>query len=202
MAVVGKLNDETLVQSIDILYELNQIDKADELLTQADRLGRKSDLLDLQRLLLYQRQEREPKKVAEIAERLSSLSDVSDIMSRGLARYYLNNSECNKAITHIENMDTKDGQAFGILWRAMLEVGRGKEVRRAIREYIVSHPESYDTYFLLAVIEAEKGNMRRAETLLVYALDHGFSNMEELHGNPRLNDIFESMTGKKLLEEA
>ena len=76
------------------------------------------------------------------------------------------------------------------------------EVKREIRNYIINHPESFDSYFLLAGIEARRGNVKRAETLLVHALDNGFNDMEEIHANEVLQEIFESMTGKQLIEEA
>ena len=202
LAVLSRLSDEMLVQSIDILYELNQIEKADELLAQADRLGRNSDLLDMQRLLLYQRQGHEPEKAAKIAERLSKLPEYTDTMHRGLARYFLNIKDFAAAIGHIEKIEKKDCIAQGILWRAMLAQKQTRIVRKDIIQFINDNPESHDPYFLLAAIEADKGNMKRAEVLLVYALDHGFNNMEEIYSNSRLNELFESMAGKQLLEDA
>lgn len=202
LAVLGRLNDETLVQSIEILFELNQIDKAEEVLHQADRLGRSSDLLDLQRLLIYQRRGEEHEQISRIAERLAALPELTAPFHRGLARYYLHEGDFTTAVYHIEQIGQPDDTETGIKWRALLGLGQAGEVRRSIREYIGKHPESYDTYFLLARLEADRGNLKRAEVLLVHALDHGFNNMEEIYANSVLNDLFESMTGKKLLEEA
>ncbi|MBN1577697.1 MAG: tetratricopeptide repeat protein [Chitinispirillaceae bacterium] len=202
LAVLPRLSDEMLAQSIAVLYDLHQIDKADELLEQADRLGRGGDLLDLQRLLLYKRQEKHPEKTKVIADRISGLTDPPDAIHRGLARYYLLTKEYAWVIACIERMKDRDATSYGLLWRAMLEQGKTVEVKREIREYIAVHPESFDTYFLLADIEAKRGNVKRAETLLVHALDHGFNDMEEIHANSVLHDIFESMTGKQLIADA
>jgi tetratricopeptide (TPR) repeat protein len=202
MAILARMDDEMLAQSIEMLYELNQLDKAEELLAQADRLGRSSDLIDLQRLLIWQRVGKYPEKVAALAEKLSDSEIDSDTINRGMARYYLEIERYDSAETSIRKIAIRDDAECGILWRAMLGNKKNRDVRKLIRAHMAEHPESYDGYFLLAVIEAQRGNVKRAETLLVYALDHGFSNMDELHRYPTLNEIFESMTGKKLLEEA
>jgi tetratricopeptide (TPR) repeat protein len=201
MAVLGRLSDEVLAQSIDVLYELHQIDKADAMLAQADRLGRKGELLDVQRLLLYQRKKTEPQKMKALLKQLCVLADPQDVVCRGLAKYYLNEQCYTDAITWTDRIAEPDALSFGILWRAMLAQGNLKEARKQIRDHIAGHRDSCDTYFLLADIEARRGNRKRAETLLVYALDHGFNNMEEIHGNKVLHELFESMTGKKQFEE-
>lgn len=202
MAILARISDEMLAQSIEVLYELNQMDKAEELLAQADRLGRSSDHLDLQRLLLYQRQDIFPDKVAVLARKLSKSDLDSDTLNRGLARYFLKKKEYGAAESCIGKIDDPDDQEYGILWRAMLGNGKISEVKKRIRVHIEENPESYDSYFLLAVIEAKRGNLKRAEVLLVHALDHGFNNTEEIQQYEKLSELFESMTGKKLLEEA
>ncbi|MBN1308745.1 MAG: tetratricopeptide repeat protein [Chitinispirillaceae bacterium] len=202
LAVLPRLSDEMLAQSIAVLHNLHQIDKADELLAQADRFGRCGDLLDLQRLLLYQRKGTCPEKVRAIADRIAGLTDPPDAIHRGLARYYLLTKEYEQVIVRIGQMKKKDATAYGILWRAMLGQGNMAEVKREIRRYMTGHPDSYDSYFLLADIEARRGNMKRAETLLVHALDRGFNDREEIRANSVLNDIFESMTGKQLIADA
>ena len=202
MAILSRMNDEMLAQSIEVLYELNQMDKAEELLAQADRLGRSSDHLDLQRLLLYQRQNIFPDKVADLTEKLSKSELESDTLNRGLARFYLKKGDFATAENCIRKIEQPDDSECGILWRAMLGNGKISEVKKMIREHIIKHPESYDSYFLLAVIEAQRGNLKRAEVLLVHALDNGFNNSEEIHRYEALSELFETMTGKKLLEEA
>ena len=84
----------------------------------------------------------------------------------------------------------------------MIGLGCIHEAKREIRSFMAEHPENYDSCFLLASIEAQRGNMKRAEVLLVHALDRGFSNMEEIHANGKLHELFESMTGRKLVEDA
>ena len=201
MAVLTRLSDEMLAQSIEILYELNQIEKANDLLAQADRLGRSGDHLDSMRLLLYQRGGRRKGEVASLVQRLSAIGEPPETVLKGVARYHLNRGEFDEAVAFIERITGPDAGANSILWRAMIGQGRVTETRRALRSFLEENPGSHDSYFLLASIEAERGNMRRAETLLVHALDRGFSNMEEMHANRKLHDLFEAMTGRKLLEE-
>jgi tetratricopeptide (TPR) repeat protein len=201
MAVLGRLSDEMISQSIDILYDLHQTEKADLMLSQADRLGRKSDLLDLQRLLLYQRQHANLPDMERIMVHLTTLASPGEAICKGLAKYFLKERRYDDAIAWIGRIMEADAAALGISWRAMLAQDRVKETRKQILRYFTENIPSYDTYFLLADIEARKGNSRRAEILLVYALDHGFSNMEEIHTNPVLHQLFEAMAEKRHVEE-
>ncbi len=201
LAVIGRLSDDTLAQSIEILYELNQTGRAGQLLAQADRLGRTGEQLDLLRMLIYQRSGKRA-EAAAIAARFSGRDGLSDQMRRCLGRYYLHTEDFAAAERLVSGIAQPDEAALGTMWRAMIAMGKGAEAGRMIRRHVETHPESFDAYFLLAAVEAGRDNVKRAETLLVYSLDHGFTNLEEIRANPALNVIFESMTGKKLLEEA
>ena len=78
LAVLPRLSDEVLACSIEILYELNQISRAEALLFQADRMGKDGDLLDVQRLLIYRRKGINQGRVVAIYKRLSGMSDPQD----------------------------------------------------------------------------------------------------------------------------
>lgn len=204
LAVLPRLSDEVLAQSIEVLYDLNQISRADELLVQADRLGRTGDLFDLQRLLLFQRQGKNTEKVRAMAQRLAAIPDPPDQINRGLARYALKERDYQAVLTYISKIEHPDTPALSLLWRAQLALGQIDGTRKMIRGYIAEYPESFDAYFLLARIEAERGNRLRAEVFLVQALEHGFTNMEELHMSEPLQDVFEAMTKRngELLTDA
>ncbi len=202
LAVLPRLTDEMLADSISLLYDMHQFDKAEELLAQADRLGRGGDMLDSQRILLYQSQGKDSRKIQSILERISSLENPPDAVRLRLAQYYLQRKEFEAAREKIEQIKNPDERAFGILWRAKIALGFTKEVKREIREYLKDHPESFDSYFLLADIEGRRGNMKRAGVLLIHSLDNGFNNMDEIHSNEALREIFDSMTAKQLIEEA
>jgi len=202
MAVLPRLSEETLAQSVEVLYELNQIDKAEELLSQANRLGRTGDLIDCMRLLLYQRKDGYSEEIAALVKRLSALEQPQDAVLKGLARYSLMCDDYDTAAEMVGRIAAPDPAARAILWRAMIRQGNVNKAKREIRRFMKEHPENYDTYFLLAAIEAQRDNRKRAEVLLIHALDRGFSNMEEIHANGKLHELFEAMTGRNLVEDA
>jgi len=202
MAVLGRLSDEVLAQSIEVLYELQQTDKADMVLAQAERLGKKGPLLEVQRLLLYQRQGIDREVIKPVLDRLCAMENPDDAVCRGLARYFLTEQSYKDVVRYIGLIRYPDGIAAGLRWRAMVGLGNLADARREIREYVRLNGEGFDTFFLLADIEARKNNRKRAETLLVYALDFGFCNMKEIHVNPVLHELFESMAGKKSADDA
>ncbi len=193
LAVLPRLDEQTLAQSIEILFEHNQIEKADEILTQADRLGRKGDALDLQRLLIYQRKKDNSGKVDAIYKHLSDKSELTDQIRKGLARYALHNNDFDTAIAHIEKMAESDSTSKSILWRALLAKKEERKVKQLVQLHIKEDPDYFDSWFVLAVIEAFRGNRIRAERFLIKALENGFTNMEELNQYSHLKQIFESL---------
>ena len=193
LAILPRLSDEILAQSIEILYELNQFNKAEEILLQADRLGRDGDALDLQRLLLYQRKKINPGKVIAIYKRLSNLPKLTDPIRKGLARYALESAHFDTAINFVNNMEKADAAAESILWRALLGKNEVSKAKQLIQNYIKDNPDGYDCWFLLARIEAQRGNRIRAEKFLIRALENGFTNMEELNESVPLKQIFDTL---------
>ena len=94
-------------------------------------------------------------------------------------------------------MRKPDDASRGILWRAMLgnrEIGKAKE---SVENYIKENPDYFDSYFILARIEAESGNRADAERNLIRALENGYTDLEEINSNPDLKEIFDSLAHLK-----
>jgi tetratricopeptide (TPR) repeat protein len=193
LAILPRLDEEMLARSIEILFEHNQIEKAEEILAQADRLGLKGDALDLQRLLIYQRKKSNSGKAESIYKRLSEKSALTDQIRKGLARYALHNNDYDTAIAHIEKMAESDSASKSILWRALLARKEERKVKQLVQLYIKDDPDYFDSWFMLAVIEASRGNRIRAERFLIKALENGFTNIEELNQYSHLKQIFETL---------
>ncbi len=199
LAILPKLSDESLAKSIEMFYELNQLSKADDLLTQADRLGRSGNEIDLQRLLIYHRKGIHQGKVAGIFKKLSNLVEKSEAIKKGLARYSLESGDNDTAIHYIKQMTQPDSVGHSILWRALLAKKETDEARGSIQNYIRENPDSFECWFLLARIEAERGNIAKAEKYLVRSLENGFTNLDELNDCPELKKIFDSLASKDLV---
>jgi tetratricopeptide (TPR) repeat protein len=196
LAILPRLSDQALAQSIEIFYELNQLSKADDLLMQADRLGRSGNELDLQRLLIYHRKGIHQGKVAQILKNLTSMEQKTESIKKGLARFFLESGDFDQAIHYINEVAELDSPGFGILWRALLARNETDKANESIQNYIKDNPDSFDCWFILSRIEAEKGNNLRAEKFLVRALENGFTNLEELNSVPELKKIFESLASR------
>lgn len=201
LAILPRLDDTELARSIEVFYELNQLSKAEDLLLQADRLGRTGNSLDVERLLIYHRKGIHPAKVSSIYKQLSALEEKSDLIKRGLARYALEISDNDTAIKYIEQISSPDSAEYSILWRALLAKNETDKAKESIQNYIKDNPDSYECWFFLARIEAENGNNIRAEKFLVRSLENGFTNLEELNDNVHLKKIFDSMASRDHLIE-
>ena len=160
-------------------------------------MGKDGDLLDVQRLLIYRRKGINPGRVVAIYKRLSGMSDPPDQVLKGLARFSFENGAFHSAIRFMERMRKPDDASRGILWRAMLgnrEIGKAKE---SVENYIKENPDYFDSYFILARIEAESGNRADAERNLIRALENGYTDLEEINSNPDLKEIFDSLAHLK-----
>lgn len=201
LAILPRLSDEALAQSIEIFYELNQLSKADDLLMQADRLGRSGNELDLQRLLIYHRKGIHPGKVVGIYKKLSTLADKTESIKKGLGRYALETGAYDSAIQYIKEISKPDCAGYSILWRALLAKKETDQAKESIQNYIRENADSFECWFLLARIEAERGFISKAEKFLIRALENGFTNLEELNDCPELKRIFDSLAAKDHLVE-
>ncbi|NLD98236.1 MAG: tetratricopeptide repeat protein, partial [Fibrobacter sp.] len=202
LAILPRLSDEVLAQSIEILFNLNQLSKAEEILNQADRLGRTGDALDLQRLLLYQRLNTQSSRMNAIFKKICELPQKSDQIRKALARFSLYNKDFENAILYVNQMESPDSSAKSILWRALLSKNEDSRVRRLVQQHIKEDPDYFDSWFILAKIEASRGNRLRAERFLIRALENGFTNTEELNDCSCLKEIFNSLTITKECQTA
>jgi tetratricopeptide (TPR) repeat protein len=201
LAILPRLSDGALAQSIEVFYELNQLSKADDLLMQADRLGRSGNELDLQRLLIYHRKGIHQGKVVGIYKKLSALADKTESIKKGLARYALETGQNEIAIQYIKEMNKPESAGYSILWRALLAMKETDQARESIQNYIRDNPDTFECWFLLARIEAERGFISKAEKYLIRALENGFTNLEELNDCSELKRIFDSLAAKDHLIE-
>lgn len=195
-AILPRLSEAELAKSVEILFELNQISKVEEILNQADRLGKCSDELDIQKLLLYYKKGINPEKVTFISKKLLDKTGVSDTVRKGLARYFLETGDHDKAVQQINMMENPGADSFGLLWRALLGRNEIETVKRMIHSYVKDHPECFDCWFLLSKIEVQSGNTAMAEKLLVRALENGFTNLEEIQEDPELKKIFDALAAR------
>jgi tetratricopeptide (TPR) repeat protein len=197
LAILPRLSDEVLAKSIEILYELNQISKAEDILNQADRLGRTGNELDLQRLLIYHRKKIHPGKITAIYKNLSAMDTKSESIKKGLARFSLETHDEVSAIKYVQEMTEPDSAAQSILWRALIARNEIDEAVHQIQMHIKDNPDAFECWFLLARIEAMRGNNSRAEKYLIRSLENGFTSLDELNDCSELKKIFENLTKKE-----
>ena len=117
-------------------------------------------------------------------------------------RFSLYNKDFENAILYVNQMESPDSSAKSILWRALLSKNEDSRVRRLVQQHIKEDPDYFDSWFILAKIEASRGNRLRAERFLIRALENGFTNTEELNDCSCLKEIFNSLTITKECQTA
>lgn len=197
LAVLPRLSESIIAESIEILFDLDQKSAADEIVQQIDRLGKTGDLLDSQRICSYYLNDGDSVKIKSIVTRLLSKNPVEPQILKGLARYAFLSGKFEQVVDLVNKIDTPDAYAQSILWRSLIEVKKDVQARRLIQNYIREYPESFECWYLLAVIEARRGHRIRTEKFLIRALETGFTNLDELKKEPVLKEILDSISEKK-----
>jgi tetratricopeptide (TPR) repeat protein len=193
LAVLPKLNESLIADSIEILLDLDQKNAADELVQQIDRLGINGDLLDAQRICLYFLRDGNNAKIQSILTRLLAKNTTDQHILKGLARYSFLSGKFEQVVELVNKIDKPDSFAQCILWRSLIKSDKDTQARRLIQNYIKDYPQSFECWYLLALIEAKKGNRQRAEKFLIKALENGYSNLDELQKEPLFKEIMDSI---------
>jgi Flp pilus assembly protein TadD len=197
LAVLPRLSESIIAESIEILLDLDQKSAADEIVQQIDRLGKNGDLLDSQRISSYYLHGGDTGKIKSIVMRLLSKNPVEPQILKGVARYAFLSGKYEQVVDLVNKIDKPDACAQSILWRSLIEVKKDVQARRLIQNYIRECPESFECWYLLALIEARRGHRMRTEKFLIRALETGFTNLDELKKEPVLKEILDSISEKK-----
>jgi tetratricopeptide (TPR) repeat protein len=194
LAILPRLDEDSVAKSVEILRELEHIDEAADLVAQTDRLDKKGDELDAQRLVIYQLKKLNPGKIIALNKKLSSLQQPSDSIIKCLGLYAYETGAFDTAVRILRQVKDPGLPALKILWRAQIANGDKKGVEESLRAFLDPHQDCYDAWFLLATLELEKGHRGAAFECLKKAVENGFTEMEELKSNPDLESLFRSIS--------
>ena len=197
LAVVTRLNQESVAESLMVLRELGHFDKVDEILCRADNGDVTGDELDAERLLAYQRTDSYPGKITALAKRLKELAKPSDHVLLCLAHYHFDLKNYSVAIRYMGSMREERASSHKLLWKSLLAMGEAEKAEKLITAYVDKNQDCFDGWYFLAQINAQEGKPDEARGFLIKALETGFSELELIEADPQLKKIFEGMRGKK-----
>jgi tetratricopeptide (TPR) repeat protein len=193
LAVVQRLNQESIAESLMVLRELGHFDKVDEVLCRADIGDVTGDELDAERLLAYQRTDSYPGKITALAKRFKELAKPSDHILSCLAQYAFDLKNYGAAIRYAESMSKDRISSNKLLWKSLLAMGKTDKAEKLIRSYLDANQDCFDAWYFLAKIKANAAEPDVARQFLVKALETGFSELELIEADPQLKKIFEGM---------
>ncbi len=192
LVMLARLDEKEIASTIGTLRELGLHEKVDEVLGAAERLGRKGDLLDAERMLAGRRSGRDAESKA-LQKRLAGLTDPPDAVRKCLARVMIDSGEPDKALAELECLKEEDEAAGRMRWEALVAAGKTDEAEQAIRSYLDVHEDCCDCWYFLARIAVSKGDEQGAREALASALEDGFTDHEAIVGDDNLRRIYESL---------
>ncbi len=193
MAVFSRLSSSVIAASIDILRDLGHDAQAQELLRQADKKEISGDLLDAQRLVMYQKRGGSAGKIASLYKKLSSVKTPQSGTAKCLVEYAYNVGSYERVIRFFEYVDEPSAACHLMLWRALKKTGNGTSAYKLAAEFSKASPESFEPWMFLAEFKAVEGKRSEAEKLLLKALRAGFTDLDCIRRNPDLSRTLRSI---------
>jgi tetratricopeptide (TPR) repeat protein len=197
LAVVQRLSQESIAESLLVLRDLCHFDKVDEILCRADSTDMSGSELDAERLLAYQRTDSYPGKIIALARKLKELAKPSDHVLSCLAQYTFDLKNYSAAVNYLQTMQTSRISSHKLLWKSLFALGETEKAEKLIQQYLDVNPDCFDAWFFMAKIKAKAHELEIARQYLVKALETGFSELDLIEENPELKQIFEDMKGTK-----
>ncbi|MFW6254631.1 MAG: tetratricopeptide repeat protein [Chitinivibrionales bacterium] len=194
LAIIHRLDADTIADTVRKLRRLQQFARIDEIIKLSDKLDKRSDELDAERILAYQRKDEQKGKAAALFKRLSGTEAMTDTIRAVLAEYSLQNKQFDEAVTQVNKLHHKDSISLRLQWQALISQGKTDKAERQIRKYLLSHQGCPDCWYFLAVIAALDNNADQARGHLTRALENGFAETELLQQLPLLWELYEELT--------
>ena len=197
-AIISRLDQIAIAESIDILHDLRHYDHANQLINLADRLKKTGDEIDAQRLLYYARTKAFPGRIAAILKRLKELPAPPDIIKKALATYFCTTKEFETALRYADAITTPTTATAILLWKALIGCGRYTAAEPLIAAFLAEHNDCHEGHYLRAVIAVHTGNNKQALTHLFDAIENGFTGFDALDQEPALKKLYADIVKNKI----
>jgi tetratricopeptide (TPR) repeat protein len=195
IAVLPRLDEAAISESVMVLRELSHRAEADDLIGRAETLGMTGDEFDAERMLAAKRKSSGTGVASSLYKRLRALSGPSDHVLSCLALYAYGNGRLDDANGFARRCNARDATLEAMLWEGLIEKGMIDEAEQAIRGYLArtGNQDCPGAWFLLAKIGADRRQVIDARTCLARAFECGFSDFDKIAKEPALQEILLSL---------
>jgi len=195
IAVLPRLDEAAISESVMVLRELSHFGEADDLLARAEAQGMTGDEVDAERMLAAKRKGSGAGIAASLYKRLRTLTRPSDHVLTCLALFAYANGRLDDANGFARRCAARDATLEAMLWEGLIEKDMVDEAEKAIRSYLgrSGNEDCPVAWFLLAKISATRQQTIDSRTCLARAFECGFSDFDKIAAEPALQEILLSL---------
>ena len=193
LAILHRLDSKEILESLKVLRKLRQHESIDRILKSADKLGTSSNELDVERMLVYARSDKNKDKAEIIYRRLSGKAPASAHTLHCLAEYCMKIEDYDSAIKHISDIDNKEVSDMELLWDVLVEKKEIDTAEQLIESYLQDNQDCFEGWYQLARIRSIRSDKGKAKDCLLRALEAGFTDLDLLDKDPQLKEIYDTI---------
>jgi tetratricopeptide (TPR) repeat protein len=195
-AILHRLDDDGIAESLRILRKLNQHTSVTTLIKAADKLEKTGDALDAERMLAYAGHESESARAGVYYKKLCGVMNPSDHILQCLAEFSYRLKRYDRVIKHIQAMKEPDSGDRSIQWQALIASGAADVAEQLIVTYLKEHEDCFEGWYQLARIKVKTGETDSARKYLLRAFDTGFYDLDRIGQDPSLQKIYDSFSNQ------
>ena len=190
LAIINHLGSTQIGQTIKILRKLNQTQSINSIVQSADKLGKRGDEVDAERMLLYYKNKKERVNAHLLYKKLNTMLNPSDHVLHCLAIYCTNLSQFDKAIVYLQKIKDRDISDNLLLWSVMIENKELSGAEKKLVNYLDKHEDCFEGWYLLSKIMAKEGKYEKSEEYLLRSLETGYTDLGRLETDEDLMKIY------------
>lgn len=193
VAVIHRLESAAVAETMRTLRSLQQNEHLATVCGAADRIKKRGDELDAERMLFCKSSQKSKGRADAIFKKLAAKQDPSDHLLLCLAEYCVAGADYESALQYVDRVNSKDRAYQKVLWNTLLGKRDLNVLEQRLAQYLQSNSDDFEAWYIRARAAALKSDKEHAEFSLKRALESGLTNLDIIESDDVLRTIYHSL---------